>query len=73
MPKPMQLPHHLPAGSKYVIECRGKKKGSMLMHHHVELPDGRCVTLAPRVLPICRTLSSNSKSGRRTRRGGACK
>jgi len=28
MPKPTQLPHHLPAGSKYVIECRGKKKGS---------------------------------------------
>jgi hypothetical protein len=52
MPKPMQLPSHLPAGSKYVIESHGRMKGSILMHRYVELPDGHRVELAPRLVPI---------------------
>jgi hypothetical protein len=40
MPKSMQLPSHLPAGSKYVIERHGRIQGSILMHRYVQLPDG---------------------------------
>jgi len=69
MPKPIRLPSHLPAGSKYVIESHGRMRGSILMHRYVELPDGHRVVLAPRLVPICSTASSSSKSGRCTRRG----
>jgi hypothetical protein len=71
MPKPMQLPSHLPTGSKYVIESHGRIKGSILMHRYVELPDGHRVELAPRLVPICRTASSKSKVGGCVRRSGA--
>jgi|KBSMisStaDraftv2_1062788.scaffolds.fasta_scaffold203490_3 hypothetical protein len=64
MPKPMQLPSHLPAGSKYVIERHGRIQGSILMHRYVELPDGQRVELAPRLVPIRKTASFNSKVGR---------
>jgi hypothetical protein len=71
MPKPMQLPSHLPVGSKYVIESHGRMKGSILMHRYVELPDGHRVELAPRLVPICKTASSKLKVGRCAHRRGA--
>jgi hypothetical protein len=64
MPRPMQLPSHLPPGSKYVIESHGRMKGSILMHRYVELPDGHRVELAPRLVPICKTASTSSKVAR---------
>jgi hypothetical protein len=64
MPKPMQLPSHLPAGSKYVIERHGRIQDSILMHRYVELPDGNRVELAPRLVPIRKTASSKSMVGR---------
>jgi len=64
MPKPMQLPSPLPTGSKYVIESHGRTKSSMLIHRYVELPDGHRVDLAPRLVPICKTASSNFKVDR---------
>jgi len=60
MPKPMRLPSRLPAGSKYVIESQGRKKGCMLINRYVELPDGRRVELAPRLVPIWKMASSRS-------------
>jgi hypothetical protein len=71
MPKPMQLPSPLPTGSIYVIESHGRTKCSMLIHRYVELPDGHCVDLAPRLVPICKTASSKSKVGGCARRTGA--
>ena len=56
----ISLPSPLPAGSKYVIECR-RKKGSIVMHRHVELPDGRRVELAPRPVPSSSTLSRSRR------------
>jgi hypothetical protein len=64
MPKPTQLPSHLPTSSKYVIESHGRMKGSILMHRYVELPDGQRAELAPRLVPICKTAPTNSKVGR---------
>jgi hypothetical protein len=69
MPKPMRLPSYLPAGSKYVIESHGRMKGCMLMNRYVELPDGRRVEFAPRLVPISNRTAS--KGGRCTRRGAA--
>jgi hypothetical protein len=51
MPKQIQLASCLPVGSKYVIESRRMNKNCMVMHRYVELPDGRRVEFAPRVLP----------------------
>ena len=65
MPKSTQLPRRLPPGSKYIIESHGRKNGCMLMNRYVELPDGRRVDLAPRLVPIGRAAAS--KSGRYTR------
>jgi len=65
----ISLPSPLPVGSKYVIECRGKKKGSYLMHRHVELPDGHRVELISRLVPIRRTESRSSTRVRCARRG----
>jgi len=64
MPKPMQLPSRLPAGSKYVIESHGRKKGCMLINRYVELPDGQRVVLAPRLMPI---------GNRTASKGGRCR
>lgn len=64
----ISLPSPLPAGSKYVIECR-RKKDSTLMHRHVELPDGQRVELAPRLVPSSST-SSRSRRVRCTRGAG---
>ena len=51
--KAMRLPSKLPAGSTYVLECRGRMQGSMLVHRYVVLPDGRRVELAARLAPTC--------------------
>jgi hypothetical protein len=69
MPQSMRLPRRLPPGSKYVVESHGRKMGCMLIKRYVELPDGRRVELAPRLVPIWRTASS--QSGRCKRRGAA--
>jgi hypothetical protein len=69
MPKPMRLPSHLPAGSKYVLESHGRTKGCMVINRYVELPDGHRVVLAPRLIPIGGRTAS--KRGRCTRRGAA--
>ena len=71
MPKSMQLPSHLPAGSKYVIERHGRIQDSILVHRYVELPDGHRVELAPRLVPIRKTASSKSKVGGCVRGRGA--
>jgi hypothetical protein len=63
----ISLPSCLPVGSKYVIEYR-RRKGSTLMHRHVELPDGQRVELAPRLLPSSST-SSRLRRVRCTSRG----
>ena len=59
----ISLPSPLPAGSKYVIECR-RKKGSVLIHRHVDLPNGQRVELAP--VPS-RSTSSRLRRARCTR------
>lgn len=69
MSQSMRLPRRLPPGSKYVIESHGRKKGCMLINRYVELPDGRRVELAPRLVPIWRTVST--QGGRCTRRRAA--
>jgi hypothetical protein len=71
MPKRIRLPSHLPAGSKYVIESRGGMNGSIWMHRHLELPDGRRVDLPPRLVPIGGTASSNATRVRCARRSTA--
>jgi hypothetical protein len=48
-----RLPARLPVGSKYVLESRGKMKGSILVHRYVELPDGQRIELAARLVPTC--------------------
>jgi hypothetical protein len=65
------LPSPLPAGSKYVIECRRKEKGLLMMHRHVELPDGQRVELAPRLVPSSNTSSRTSRRVRCARRGAS--
>jgi hypothetical protein len=47
------LPARLPAGAKYVLESRGKMQGSILVNRYVELPDGRRIELAARMVPTC--------------------
>jgi hypothetical protein len=69
MPKSTQLPRRLPPGSKYIVESHGRKNGCTLMNRYLELPDGRRVDLAPRLVPIGRTAAS--KTGRCTGRGAA--
>jgi hypothetical protein len=46
-----RLPARLPVGSKYVLESRGRMKGSILVHRYVELPDGQRIELAARLVP----------------------
>jgi hypothetical protein len=70
MPKKIRLPSGLPTGSKYVIEDRGRMNGSLLIHRHVELPDGHRVELPARLVPISGRLSSNSTRRPCVRRGG---
>jgi chloramphenicol 3-O-phosphotransferase len=69
MPKKIRLPSHLPTGSKYVIEDRGRMNGSLLIHRHVELPDGHRVELPARLVPIGVRVPSNLTRRRRVRRG----
>ena len=57
-----RLPSRLPAGSKYVLEIRGKMKGSLLVNRHVELPDGRRVELAARLVATCEAISDQTKA-----------
>jgi hypothetical protein len=71
MPKQIGLPSYLPAGSKYVIESRPRNKDRMVMHRYVELPNGRRVELAPRLLPIKARVARSSKSGRCLRGSGS--
>jgi len=68
----ISLPSPLPAGSKYVIECR-RKKGSTLMHRHVELPDGQRVELAPRLVPSSSRSSRSRRVGCTSRVAGSMK
>ena len=60
--KPLRLPSRLPAGSKYVLESRGKMKGAMLVHRYVELPDGRRIELTARMVPTCNDSSKGPLS-----------
>ena len=75
MPKKIRLPSGLPTGSKYVIEDRGRMNGSLLIHRHVELPDGHRVELPARACsnqreaieqldapPLCTSRRSSEKS-----------
>jgi hypothetical protein len=50
MSRNARLPRRLPVGSKYVLE---RMKGTKLVHRYVELPGGRRVELAARVVPTC--------------------
>ena len=45
-----RLPRQLPVGSKYVLEII---KGTTLARRYVELPGGRRVQLAARIIPSC--------------------
>ena len=60
--KRTRLPSRLPAGSKYVLEIRGKMKGSLLVNRYVELPDGRRVELAARLVATCEAISDQTKA-----------
>ena len=60
--KRTRLPARLPSGSKYVMEIRGKMKGSLLLNRYVELPDGRRIELAARLVPTCETTSDETKA-----------
>jgi len=60
--KRTRLPSRLPAGSKYVLEIRGKMKGSLLVNRYVELPDGRRVELAARLVAACEAISDQTKA-----------
>ena len=60
--KRTRLPSRLPAGSKYVLEIRGKMKGSLLVNRYVELPDGRRVELVARLVAMCETRSDQTKA-----------
>jgi hypothetical protein len=51
--KDMRLPARLPLGSKYVLETRGRMHGSILVQRYVELPDGRRIELAARMVSTC--------------------
>ena len=61
-----KLPARLPAGSKYVLESRGKMQGSILVNRYVELPDGRRIELAARMVPTCGK-SIHAKEGSRVK------
>jgi hypothetical protein len=61
------LPARLPAGSKYVLESRGKMQGSILVNRYVELPHGRRIELAARMVPTCGK-SIDAKAGSRTKK-----
>jgi hypothetical protein len=71
MPKPTltRLPHRLPPGSKYILESQERTNGCMMINRYVELPDGRRVDLAPRLVPIRPT--EPRKSGSCTRQDAA--
>lgn len=43
-----RLPKRFPVGSKYVVEGYGS-----LVRRHVEFPNGRKITLAPRKASVC--------------------
>jgi hypothetical protein len=45
-----RLPRRLPVGSKYVLEMI---KGTTSARRYVELPGGRRVQLAARIIPSC--------------------
>jgi hypothetical protein len=57
-----RLPARLPVGSKYVLESRGRMKGSILLHRYVELPDGQRIELAARLVPTCCTGSIEGRA-----------
>ena len=49
MPTSSHLPARFPAGSKYVVEGRGR-----FVHRYVEFPNGRRLQLATRKAVSCR-------------------
>ncbi len=61
--KSARLPARLPVGSKYILESRGMMKGSMLVNRYVELPDGRRIELAARLVSTCETKPNGAKAG----------
>ena len=62
-----KLPIRLPVGAKYVLESRGKMQGSILVNRYVELPDGRRIELAARMVPTCGK-SIDAKAGSRVKK-----
>jgi hypothetical protein len=62
------LPARLPADSKYVLESRGRTQGSILVNRYVELPDGRRIELAARMVPTCGTETVHAKAGSREKK-----
>jgi hypothetical protein len=48
-----KLPSRLPIGAKYVLEYGGTMQSSILVNRFVELPNGRRVELAARMVPTC--------------------
>jgi hypothetical protein len=62
--KRMRLPSRLPAGAKYVLECRGRMQGHILVDRHVEMPDGSRVELVARLVPTCCAEAAASKPAR---------
>ena len=58
-----RLPSRFPAGTKYVVECRGSVQGMLLMHRHVDLPDGSRIDLVARLVPTCAEQRKASAAG----------
>jgi hypothetical protein len=69
--QPNKLPSRLPAGSKYVLESGGKMQGSLLVNRYVELPNGRRVELASRLVATCGSESIDAKAASRARKAKA--
>ncbi|MPZ59471.1 MAG: hypothetical protein GEU91_23925 [Rhizobiales bacterium] len=61
-----RLPKRFPVGSTYVVEARGSVKGMTLMHRYVQLPDGRRVELAARLVSICAASGATAVKSRRS-------
>ena len=73
---PDRLPERFPLGSTYVVEARGSVQGLTLMHRYVQLPDGRRVELAARLVRPCqcahakeRRRDAKAATGRAARSG----
>jgi hypothetical protein len=63
-----RLPNRIPAGATYVLEARGRVEGMVLVHRHVQFPDGRQMELAARLVPTCAAQPIAAKRARRATR-----